>query len=181
MSTQIVPEERFTPTELSSVVSAAISRQGEADRRAQERVDRLGDLTSLDEAIEVARQLGIAPEHVRAAALELRKTQGRELRRRVEKQRRQRSCLTLGMVTLGVGMLGLIAHISFLFFPFAVLVPLTAFHAWRWLGAPISDADADRVEVLPVAGTCRVCGAPAHHERATFCSEHQYRPPSSAE
>src|SRR5207244_4004612 len=55
---------------------------------------------------------------------------------------------------------------------------LAVFLAVRWLILPISDDEADRAQLLPVAGVCRVCGKPAINARATFCDEHAYKPPA---
>jgi hypothetical protein len=168
---------RLSQEELSEVLNRAISRQGQAEQYS-------GDVSSLDEAVEIARQLNIPEEHVLAAAEDLGRTGMRAQKREVIRARR-RSALTAGVaVTVGATVLATLAVVALHLPLWLGLAPLALAILWvvsavRGLSAPVSDAEADRVELPPTPGECRVCGRPAINARATFCDLHQYRAPGS--
>ena len=172
---------RLTSEELNGVLSDAIRRQSREQAELDRQVSRLGQVTSLQEAREIAQQLGVEERHVEAALREHQK-----LRRRGEKRalvRQQKRALGTGLLVVGTGI-----ALGGLFLPLPHLAVLAlaglvaaggAFLLFQAATGRISDAEADQAELLPVAGTCRVCGKPAYNERATFCAEHQYRLPGS--
>lgn len=167
---------RLTQEELSDVLNRAISRQGEAEQYS-------GTVSSLDEAVEIARQLNIPEEHVRAAAEELGRTGMRSRKREVIRQRRATAFASAGIAT-GLAAVLAIAVLALHLPLWLGLAPLALAVVWlvaalRGKSAPISDAEADKVELPPIPGECRVCGRPAQNSRSTFCELHQYRAPGS--
>jgi hypothetical protein len=170
---------RLTASEMDAVLNRAIVRDG--SRAALEPRE-----ATLEDALEIARELGISEEQVRASLQEVRaeklKSARREEKRAVVRSRRRLAAwiaTAAAAVFTGWLLMG------------AAGVGLTTL-AWAsivlgWLGAgalvyrakfsPVSDAQADRVELPPVAGTCRVCGKTAHSPQSTFCEEHRYRGP----
>ncbi len=168
---------RLSPDELQALMSDAIRRHGQAERAADP-VDR--SLATLDDAYEIARQLNIPEEHVRAAVAERQKGKLREQKREVIRRRRQRHFFaTLGIAliaTLGLLIGGMQVSLGGLAVLLWVAALILGFQA---KAARIADADADRVDLPPQPGTCRVCGAAAYNERATFCDQHRYRGPRS--
>jgi hypothetical protein len=167
---------RLTTEELTEVLNTAIARQGEVELQA-------APPATLEEAVEIARQLNIPEEHVLAAAEEVRR-RGMRGRRRAALRRRRAAGLQLaaagaGLFTLaGLGLLALSVPPLVAFGPLLVAA-VWLFAAFRARFAPISDAEADRVELPPVPGECRVCGRPACSANATFCAEHRYRGPGT--
>jgi hypothetical protein len=166
------PPVRLTQDELTALLNEAISRHSAAERQAE-------TVTTLDDALDIARQLSIPEEHVRAAAGEIHKRRGREQRRAIVKQRRQSALIAalaiLGAITLVVVLVQptLGGAIS------AMIAALPAVYLATRMAAPITDEEADRVELPPVPGRCRICGAEATTPRSTFCSQHQYQPPGA--
>jgi hypothetical protein len=167
---------RFSEAELSAVLDRALERQRESDARQQEFAARP---TTLEDALEIARSLNLPEEHVRAAAEEIVRRRHRDGRIPLVKARRKKQAIVapvalgvLGLLfgvgssagTLGMALLGL-------------LVLPVGYLWWCWLAAPVAEAEADRTEPLPVAGTCRVCGEPAVTPRSTFCEAHRYKGP----
>lgn len=174
------PGVRLTPNELQEVMTEAIQRHGQAERAAEQRTG----LSTVEDALEIARSLNIPEEHVRAAIADRGRLKLREERRLAVRGRRRAGFL-FGLASV-VGLEVLLSFVGFasltLFTLLLLHVPLLAvlgILAHRWLAAPVSDAEADRTEVLPVTGKCRVCGADAYAPRATFCEEHRYRGPQA--
>jgi hypothetical protein len=168
---------RLSPDELQSVMQDAIARHGAAERQA-EAAQELRTLSSVEEAMEIARQLDIPEEHVRAA---LRQRERELLRpqRREQAARKRRGEFIFSLVvsialTAAMGLIGALGSILGLAVLAIWILPLML--GLRLLTA-VSDAAADREELPPVAGVCRVCGAPAYNERATFCEAHRYKGP----
>ncbi len=168
---------QLTSDELSDLLSTAIARQeGEA---------RYGDVATLDDALEIARQLNIPEQHVVAAAEELRarKVQEAEHRLTLEQRTLRKRAIKAGRgraFTTGT-VLAAVAGVAASFFTgvfawLALPVVAAAYLAARWLFIPVSDEEADRTELPPAAGQCRVCGRPAHTPQATFCEEHRFKP-----
>lgn len=163
----------LTQDEISQVLHAAIQRHADAERQTT-------GLVTLEEALEIARQLNIPEGEVVAAAEAIRRERELEAlrpQRRAAVRMARRHAFLAGLASFG----GLGAIVSWLttnplFVGIGLL--LAIFLAFRWLVFRISDAEADRVELLPVAGVCRVCGKPAITARATFCEEHAYKPPA---
>ena len=166
----------LTQDELSRVLHAAIQRHADAERQA-------GGLVTLEEALEIARQLDIPESEVLAAAEAIRRERELEALRpqkRAAVRMARRHAFLAGLA--GFGGLGAIVSwltTSPLFVGIGLLLSL--YLAVRWLVFRISDAEADRVELLPLAGVCRVCGKPAITPRATFCEEHAYKAPGERE
>jgi hypothetical protein len=166
---------RLSPDELQDLMTDAIQRHGQAQRQADHAADY--HLSTVEDALDIARQLNIPEEHVRAAVEARQRSKLRGQRREMARNGR-RAAFFAGIALAVLLTLGSVLF-KFLFFPVGALVwILTAFLGYRWLGAPISDTEADKTDVAPVAGTCRVCGAPAYNERATFCEQHRYKGPS---
>jgi hypothetical protein len=166
--------------ELSEVLNEAIARQSEGEPTGT-------DVATLEEAIEIARQVNVPEEHVLAAAAALRRRKEaaalavrRDEKRELVRQGRQRAFLASAVGT------ALAAALAFVLAPLGIawawggaiaLALLALYQGARWIALPVTDAEADRVELPPVAGTCRVCGSPAYTPRATFCEEHRYQGP----
>jgi Flp pilus assembly protein TadB len=128
----------------------------------------------------VARQLAIPEEHVLAAARELQHRRLRELRRQVARRRRKAPFLAALGLAAAVALVVALVRPSLGGLISVVLVALPALYlGWRWKAAPVTDAEADRTELPPVPGHCRVCGGEATTPRATFCTEHAYRGPTT--
>jgi hypothetical protein len=167
---------KFTQDELSELLSSAISRHGDASRRAEQ----FSTLASMDDALEIARSLGIPEEHVHEAARELQRRQFRGKRREQVRAKRRAAFLAsiflmipiAGIASLMLGRItAAVAVVMLLLCALPVLLT-----AWRWLAAPVTDEEADREELPATAGACRVCGRPSYAANATFCEEHRYRP-----
>jgi len=164
---------RLTHDELTAVLNDAIARHSEAERRAERP-------TTLEDALDVARQLDIPDEHVLAAAQELQRRRVRELRRQVARDRRKAPFLAASGFAVGIGMVVALVRPSLGGLVSVLLVMLPALYlGWRWKLAPVSDAEADRTELPPVPGQCRVCGSTSATPRSTFCTEHEYRAPGA--
>lgn len=162
----------LTPDELSRVLNTAIQRHSDRDRHS-------GELASLEDALEIARQLNVPENEVIAAAESIRRERQLEALRpqkRAAVRMGRKHAFFAGLAGLG-GLGAIVSWITAnpLFVGFGLAI--AAYLAVRWLLFSISDAEADRVELLPLAGVCRVCGRPAITPRATFCEEHAYKPP----
>jgi hypothetical protein len=179
---------RLTPEQLQALLNEAIdrhSRAGAAD----------GSLSSVEDAVEIARSLNIPEEHVLAAAEEMRRRQMldqdaefRERRiadgRRRIKQKRERAFFAtlapLGGVSLFFILGGMFSHKPMMVAPIlgAFCIPLFIL-LMRWLVVPVTDEEAEEEASGPVPGRCRVCGQPAAAPNSTFCLAHQYRAPGA--
>jgi hypothetical protein len=170
---------RLTATEMDEVLNRAIARDSQG-LQVEPRTATLGD------AVEIAQELGISEEQVRASLVEVRaeKLQSgrRDEKRAVVRARRRR--------TAGVAIAGMAALTAFVLFGsaggaatiFTWFLIAAGWLSVAWLilraqFASVSDKEADAVELTPVAGTCRVCGAPASSPQSTFCDEHRYQGP----
>lgn len=184
MPLQQQQEVTLTPEELQSVMRDAIARHGQAQRDAEERA-RARNLATVEDALSIARDLNIPEEHVLAAVRERNMAKLREQRRgSVRASRQARFFLWLGaavgfsaMAAIATALTGGLAWWAV--FPTAAAWIGTFYLAWKWLFAPVEDSELRQADHIPVAGTCRVCGAPAYNERATFCEEHRYKGPVS--
>jgi hypothetical protein len=176
-----VASMHLTETELHELLNTAIARHTESP--AWE-----GDLATLEDVKDIARQINVPEEYVIAAAEEMRRRKVREEeerlkalqrpQRRVVVRIRRRTDFIAWAIFAAVGTW--LAHALFhlwLFLPVVVGGGIAAFLLARWLFLPVSDEEADRAEMLPVAGTCRVCGKEAYGPLATFCEEHRYKGP----
>jgi Flp pilus assembly protein TadB len=164
---------RLSHDELTDVLNDAIARQSKAEYQTERP-------SSLEDALEVARQLAIPEEHVLAAAQELQRRRLREQRRTVARDRRQAPFLAAVGLAIGIGLVVMLTRPSLGGFISVLLVALPALYlGWRWRAAPVTDAEADRTELPTTPGHCRVCGATATTPRSTFCSEHEYRAPGA--
>jgi hypothetical protein len=172
--------------ELSEVLNEAIARQA-GTAPAAGAAQPVGDRATLAEAIEIARQVNVPEEHVLAAhaALQRRKEEAALVGRRDEKrdlvrQARQRAFMASAVGTAIAA--GIAFALSLFGFTWAwgalvAMLLLTLYRAARWLASPVSDAEADSLQLAPVAGTCQVCGLPAHTPRSTLCEEHRFKGP----
>ncbi|HTE19897.1 MAG TPA: hypothetical protein VK689_16150, partial [Armatimonadota bacterium] len=168
----------LTPDELQDVMSDAISRHSDAERRREEH----STLATVEDALEIARTLNIPEEHVRAAVADRQRHKLRAERRAAARRSRGNAfmlALALSAPVLLFSLRGGVLRGGLVIVLLLALV--NAFLAWRWLAAPVTDAEADRVELMPVPGKCRVCGAPAYTPRATFCEAHRYKGPGGGE
>lgn len=164
---------RLSHDELTAVLNDAIARHSEAERSAERPA-------SLEDALEVARQLAIPEEHVLAAAQELQRRRLRELRRQVARSRRKAPFLGALGLAAAVALVVALVRPSLGGLVSVLLAALSALYlGWRWKAEPVTDAEADRTELPPVPGRCRVCGGEATTPRATFCAEHAYRSPAA--
>lgn len=164
---------RLTHDELTSVLNEAIARQSEAERMVERPA-------TLEDALEVARQLAIPEEHVLAAAEELQRRRSRELRRTIVRERRKAPFLAaLGLAAALALVVSLVGPSLGGFISVLLAAAPACYLGWRWKLAPVSDQEADRTELPPTPGYCRVCGAPATTPRSTFCPEHTYRAPGA--
>jgi hypothetical protein len=181
---------RLSPDQLQALLNEAIdrhSRAGAAD----------GSLSSVEDAVEIARSLNIPEEHVLAAAEEMRRRQMLEQdeafrerriadgRRRI-KQKRERAFFST-LAPLGAVGIFLLIGAMFSHNPMVVAPVLGAFCIplfillMRWLVVPITDEEAEEEASGPVPGRCRVCGQPAAAANSTFCLAHQYRAPGAGQ
>lgn len=186
MRVQNQEELRFSPDELQSLMNDAIARHASAERELEERPHRLGSLATLEDALSIARDLDIPEEHILQAARERHRVKLREQRRwAVRAGRRNAFWLGLGLATvtsvvslmLGAFTGGALSWLMVLSGASGLAV---LFLAWRWLFAEVGDPELSRTDHIAVAGTCRVCGAPACNERATFCEDHRYKGPATS-
>jgi len=162
---------RLTHDELTSVLNDAIARHSEAERQAERPA-------TLEDALDVARQLAIPEEHVLAAAQELQRRRLREVRRQVARDRRKAPFLATVSIAAAIGLVVALVRPSLGGLISVLLVMLPVLYlGWRWKASPVSDAEADRTELPPTPGRCRVCWAGATTPRSTFCAEHEYRAP----
>lgn len=163
---------RLSHDELTAVLNDAIARQSAAERQVEQPA-------SLEDALEVARQLAIPEEHVLAAAHELHNRRARELKRQVARGRRKAPFLAAVSLAVVIALVVALVRPSIGGLISVILVALPALYlGWRWKAAPVTDAEADRTELPPTPGHCRVCGATATTPRSTFCTEHEYRGPT---
>ncbi len=158
-----MPGERLlTQDELTEVLRRAGERAGSLEQPAQAPDGSF----SVSDAESIAEELGIGPEHVRAVL----RDRGLESAPRVRPGGVGRNVLLLGGVTLGIGLvlfgLGMGAGI-----PVAACGAVLLAVGWA-----VGTRKEGRPEQgLPVSGVCRVCGAVAYSERATFCEDHRYK------
>ncbi|MGV3719869.1 MAG: hypothetical protein ACO1SX_03080 [Actinomycetota bacterium] len=156
---------------MSSLLNDAITRHSQSQRSPV-------STGTLEEALEIARQLDIPAEHVMAAAQEVQLRRLREVRRGIARQRRKAPFVAALAIAMGIAVVVILVKLAIGGILSALLAFLPALYlGWRWLAAPVTDAEADAVELPPVPGTCRVCGASATTPRSTFCTEHEYRGP----
>src|SRR4051794_21170744 len=80
---------RLTQDELSELLSEAIRQSGQAEVRREGTLS----LATLDDALAVAREAGIPPEHVLSAARELQQRKLRGARREIVRARRRATFL----------------------------------------------------------------------------------------
>jgi hypothetical protein len=172
---------RLTASEMDAVLSRAIARESSGQRLEPREA-------TLEDAIEIARELGISEEQVRASLAEVRaeglKSDRREEKRAVVRSRRRRAAgiaiaamaAFMGWVLIGSAGVG---ATNFAWFLIAAGWLGVAWLIFRARFSPVSDAEADKVELMPVSGTCRVCGKRADSPQSTFCEEHRYHGPES--
>jgi len=162
--------DTLSSDELSSVLSKASRIQAEHQQVGRE-------VSTVDQAFETARELGINDEHVREAIDELRKQKGRRALFRAATRRRRRAFLRFVASMLGtVAIVGLAAGFDTArVVAMAMTIPLLII-GFQWIKALFFERyPAVAAEFGPLSGECRVCGKPAWQAKATFCSEHRPR------
>ncbi len=172
---------RLTASEMDAVLNRAIARESDA-RKIEPRE------ATLEDALEIARELGISEAQVRASLEEVRaeklKVARRDEKRAVVRSRRRRAAGVAIAAMAGIMAWVLIgsAGVGATIFAWTLLITGWLGVAWLLFRAkfsPVSDEEADRVELPPVAGTCRLCGRPSFTPQSTFCEEHRYQGPNS--
>jgi len=179
---------KLSEAEVSQLLDAAIARHKQAQALPEK-------VLSVDDALEIARTMGIPEEHVHEAAAELqrrRTTAGvpavlteDERRRRGEVVRSRRAQKFLLSLAGGAAVLTGIIVLSAVFYAaswaamliLGVTLVVVVRNLVRWLFGGVTDAELESVEVPPLPGRCRVCGAPAYTPQATFCEQHRYKGP----
>jgi hypothetical protein len=155
-----------------------ILREARAGTEAEVAAPETAALT-VENAVEIARELGLEEEQVRKAAGTVYRRRLRPERRAAIRARRRTAFLGSAVVAaLGIGAAAL--AIPGALPGLLAILAVPAVLAWRWLAAPISDQEADALELPPVPGLCRVCGLPAQAPNSTFCGVHRYRGPGGA-
>ena len=166
---------KLSAGELDAVLQGAIARHG--DSKSAEPAG-----TTLEEALDIARQLDIPEEHVLASVQDLQKLRLRQQRRELAKARRRLDSRVTLVIAAVVGAIGATLGLRGGFSPLALLTlggaAMLVFWALRAAMSPVTDAEADAFEIPPVAGVCRTCGVPAITSKATFCEAHRYKGPS---
>lgn len=181
------PRVKLTEAEVSQLLDEAMARHRQAEALPEK-------VLSIEDAVEIARTMGIPEEHVHAAAAELQRRrpaeapvvlEAAELARRrdiVRSRRAQKFYLSLGLsVFLTVAMWGLVGASGgsaalLLLLTGGVLAAVLGTLA-RWLWAPVTPQELEKLDVPPPPGRCRVCGARAYTPQATFCEQHRYKGP----
>lgn len=162
---------KLSDDEMSTLLNDAIARHSDSQRT-------VAPSGTLEDALEIARQLDIPEEHVMAAAREVQLRRLREVRREIARRQRKGPFIAALAIALAIAAVVVLVKPAIGGILSALLAFLPALYlGWRWLAAPVTDADADGVELPPVPGACRVCGASATTPRSTFCAEHEYRGP----
>lgn len=162
--------DTLSSDELSSVLSKASRIQAEHQQVGRE-------VSTVDQAYETARELGINDEHVREAIDELRRQKGRRALFRAVTRRRRRAFLRFVASMLGtITIVGLSAGLrTAQIVAMAMMIPFLII-GFQWVRALFFERyPVVAAEFGPLAGECRVCGNPAWQPKATFCSEHRPR------
>lgn len=165
-----VSVDTLSSDELSSVLSKASRIQAEKQQVGRE-------VSTVDQAFETARELGINDEHVREAIDELRKQKGRRALFRASTRRRRRAFLRFVASMLGtIAIVGISAGLrTAQIVAMAMTIPLLII-GFQWIKALFFERyPSVAAEWGPLAGECRVCGNPAWQAKATFCAEHRPR------
>jgi hypothetical protein len=158
-------EVELTPEELAAILQEA-SRLQESRSSAH--------VTTLADAYETAREIGIAPEHVDAAAEKLRRLRTINARVSARASRRRKSFLNFAWITLLVCLAVLFlrglgpARMVLL----GMSIPLLIL-GFQWVRAEYRRRNPEVGEGAAHAGECRICGAPAWQKKATFCTQHR--------
>jgi hypothetical protein len=155
----------LTPEELAEVLRDASSLQTREQESGR-------DITTLDGAIETARELGIGEAHVHAAAAKLRQRKDRLQRLRNISRTRGRHVLrflgTMALVTTIVLISGGMDAAQATLFGMSIALVVMCFRWGRALLAvrypDIFDSDE--------RGECRVCGNRARDKKSFYCFEH---------
>lgn len=162
--------DTLSSDELSSVLSKASRIQAEKQQAGRE-------VSSVDQAFETARELGINDEHVREAIEELRRQKARRALFRASTRRRRRAFLRFVASMLGtVAIVAVSAGFrTAQIVAMAMTIPLMII-GFQWLRALFFERyPSVASEFGPLTGECRVCGNPAWQPKATFCTEHRPR------
>jgi Flp pilus assembly protein TadB len=159
-------EVELTPEELSAILQEA--------SRLQESRSTSAHVTTLADAYETAREIGIAPEHVDAAAEKLRRLRTIHSRASARAARRRRSFINFAWITLLVclGVLFLRGLGPARMVLLGMSIPLLIL-GFQWVRSEYHRRNPEVSRETPHAGECRVCGAPAWQKKATFCSQHR--------
>lgn len=163
------PGMQLSQEDLSRLMSEAISRHGQQQREQE----RQAEVASLDDALEIARQLDIPAEHVLAIAERMQRERTLPLRRQAVRARRRRTLFAAAGAAAGLvaGALALSVPVWMAIAVAALLIAAAA----AWMARPVSESELEGVELPPRPGLCRVCGATASTPLSTFCEAHRYR------
>lgn len=161
----VKPELELSSEELSEVLQRASSIQTMKQNSGR-------DVTTLNNAIETARELGIAEEHVLEAAGELRRRKEHFGRlKSIARKRRNNFVRMIGTTMFVVTMVfffgGMNAAQAVLFGMSIALVVL----AGRWGRALLAQRYPDLFDT-PAPNECRLCGERAWDRKAQLCREH---------
>lgn len=159
-------EEELTLSqdELAKILKEASSREG---TRAKP------DVTTVDGAIEAARELGIPDEHVLEAIDRLRAEKSRRAElKSIAVRRRDRAFQFAGIMLLSTFIVAVSASLKVAAIVLvSMLIPLFKL-VFAYYQAHAAMSDPDRV-VEPIEGECRICGQPAFKPNGRRCAQHR--------
>lgn len=158
-------EEELTLTqeELARILQEASSRNAPATR----------DVTTVDGALEAARELGIPDEHLLEAVDRLRAEKSRRVQLKgVVGRRRDAALRYLGVTLLTTSIVAVTASPKVaLIVLVSMLLPLFKLgFAYYQARAAMHDPHA---VLEPIEGECRVCAKPAVSKRGRYCADHR--------
>lgn len=159
-------EEELTLSqdELAQILKEASSRGAQSTR---------ADVTTVDGALEAARELGIPDEHVLEAVDKLRAQKSRRAElHSVAARRRDNTLRFLGVMLLTCLIVAVTSSFNIAMIVFvSMLLPLFK-NGFAWYQAAAAMKDPNAV-LEPIEGECRVCGRPAVSKRGRYCAQHR--------
>ncbi|MFN3651544.1 MAG: hypothetical protein ACK47B_18365 [Armatimonadota bacterium] len=168
------PGMQLSQDDLSRLMSEAIARHGQQQRE----LERRAEVATLDDALEIARQLDIPAEHVLAIATRMMRERTAPQRKQVVKARRRRTFFMAAGLAAGFLAGAVVLQVVPVWLAIVGAALILAAAGIR-MAMPVSDADAEGVELAPRPGVCRVCGDAAQSPASTFCEAHRYRGPGA--
>ena len=138
------------------------------------RIQQNRELSSLDQALETARELGIDEKHVVAAAEKLQRHKARLARLRTVTRRRRAEFLRFAglliIIPLFVMMVASTNAAQAVLFGMSIAAFIMGI---KWFRAWIAEKKPDLFEADTEPGDCRVCGASAVHKKGHYCRDHK--------